>query len=94
MTQVLFRLLPLCWDLEGVNICMLPLTADFLVSYSCLALLDIKTTGFQSQILWEIIFPVQVTQAGEPDVGLSPHSSGEDFQGYDIPPAIGLQCQQ
>lgn len=35
-----------------------------LVFYSPLALSDISPTGFQSQILWGFLFPVQILQAG------------------------------
>ena len=36
------------------------------------ALLDISSTGFQSQVLWRLIFQVKVYHAGRLDVGLVP----------------------
>ena len=49
-----------------------PLKNRVSVSHTPPALPDISPTGFQTQILWVFIFPVQVSQAGEPDVELRP----------------------
>ena len=42
------------------------------VSHSLPSLPDVSPAGFQSQTLRELVFPVQVPQAGEPKVGLGP----------------------
>lgn len=43
-----------------------------MVSYSPLALPDISSAGFQSQMLWGLVFTMQVPWAREPDVGFGP----------------------
>ena len=43
---------------------------EVLASYSRSAALDISPTGFQSQMLWGLVFLVQIPWTGEPDVGL------------------------
>ena len=45
------------------------------VSWSPLALLSIRFTGFQGHMFWELIFLVKDPQAGESDVGLGPSAS-------------------
>ena len=42
------------------------------VSYSPVTLPNISPTGFQSQMFWVLIFPMQDPWAREPDVGLGP----------------------
>ena len=69
--QELFNLLPLSWDSEQVKCVCEPFKRGVLVSYSPLALPVISPAGFQNQ-LRELIFPVPVTGAGVPDVGLEP----------------------
>lgn len=68
MTQLPFKLLPLCWDSEWVNQSE-PFKSSILVS---MVLLDISSTDFQSQMLWGFIFSVLAPWAGEPKAGLVP----------------------
>ena len=42
------------------------------LSYSPWAPRDVSPADFQSQFLWALSFPVQVPQAGKPDVGPGP----------------------
>lgn len=51
-----------------------------------------KPTGFQSQTLWVLVFPVQVFWAVEPNVGFGPFAPQGLF-GYEIPPTCGLLHQ-
>ena len=70
----------------------MPFKSRVSFSYSPLALSEVSPTGCQSQMLWWLIFPLQVPQAGEPDFGLRPMLVWEDFHNCDIPPTCGLQC--
>ena len=45
--------------------------------------------GCQSQIFWGLIFLLQVSLAGKPDVGSDPSLLGEDFCSCDIPSVCG-----
>ena len=58
MTQVLFQLLPLHWDLEKVSLCM------NLISHSPPVLLDVSPVDFERHTLWDLIFPMQVSWSG------------------------------
>ena len=49
-----------------------PCKNKLLISHSPVALLDISPTGFQSRMLWWLIFPGQDPWSGEPEMGLSP----------------------
>ena len=42
------------------------------IAHSPLGLPKVSPTGLQSQRFWELIFPAQDPQAGEPNVGLRP----------------------
>lgn len=48
------------------------------VLYSPLALLYASSTGHQSYMFWELVFPVQDPQAGDPNMELGPLTSGEE----------------
>ena len=48
MVQVVFKLLPLCWDLDLHEFVHKPCKSRVLISHSSLALLDILSIGFQS----------------------------------------------
>ena len=69
VTQALFKLLPLCWKLEWMNVYARSRVPD---SHSPSALLNESLTGFQIQVSWGLVFPMHVPQAGEPDVRLRP----------------------
>ena len=49
-----------------------PFKSRVLVPHSPLALLDVSPAGFQSQILWELVYLVKVPKAEVPNVGLRP----------------------
>lgn len=57
------------WDSAQVRLCLCPLRAEAQFST---ALLDTLSTGFQSQMLWALVFLVQVPWAVEPNVGSDP----------------------
>ena len=69
VTQALFKLLPLCWKLEWMNVYARSRVPD---SHSPSALLNESLTDFQIQVSWGLVFPMHVPQAGEPDVRLRP----------------------
>lgn len=58
VTQVLFKLLSLLWDLERARMCVHPLKAVF-ISYCPLVLPNISPSGFQNQSLLGFIFLAQ-----------------------------------
>ena len=70
MTQMLFKLLPLSWDLKQVSLCVCPSRGRGSVSSSPSTLPDVSPTGFQSQALCRLVFLLHVPWAGEPSVGL------------------------
>lgn len=47
-----------------------PSKSDVYISPSPMGLLQLNPGGLQSQMLWELIFPVPEAWAGEPDMGL------------------------
>lgn len=70
MTQMLFKLLPLSWDLKQVSLCVCPSRGRVSVSPSPSTLPDLSPAGFQSQALCRLVFLLQVPWAGEPSVVL------------------------
>ena len=47
----------------------IPFKSGVSVSYSLSAVMDVNPNGFQSQMLWELIFPVQIPWPGKSDMG-------------------------
>ena len=75
LTSAPFRLLPLHWVLEHIRVCVHPLRVKSFLQSSGSS--NTSPCGLQSQLFSEVVFPVQDTQTGEPDVGLGPpHSLG------------------
>ena len=77
------------------EILCVPFKNEVSLSPSPLGLLKVNLTGLQSKMLWRLVFLMQDPWAGEPDVGLRPHSAlgeplqcsyspifGSSFQGY------------
>lgn len=62
----LFELLPLQWNLEQVNLCIHPLRSLCLILSQPLSLWDAILDGFQSQMLWELLFLETVPRLGSP----------------------------
>lgn len=75
LPQMLFKLLPLCWDLGEGDILGRPLESKVCVFHSFLALLNISLTGFQSLTFWGLLLLVQNPWPGKPGVRLGPGSS-------------------
>ena len=69
MTQVLFKLWHLHWDWEQMSLCASPSRA-LLGSHSPWALPEVSPTVFQIQMLWGLIFQVQVHWDGELNLAL------------------------
>lgn len=72
----------------GPGVCevlCVPLKSEVSVSSSPRGL----PVGCQSQIFWELIFLLQVSWAGKPDVESDPSTLGEDFCSCDIPSVGG-----
>lgn len=77
--QALFKLLPLCWISEWVSLCVCPLTVEsqFLVGlwlsrdkpHSFSKLLQLSISDFQSQMLWQLIFPMQIPRIWDAQSG-------------------------
>ena len=65
-----------------------PFKSRVLVSHSPLALPDISPTGFQSYILWKIIFLVQDPRIGSPTWSLDPSLLGGTPAAGDISPLV------
>ena len=82
LSQVLFKLLSLCWDLGECEILGRPLESKVCVFDSFLAPLNISLTGFQSLTFWGLLLLVQNPWTGEPGVRLDPGSSRR--------PAVGV----
>lgn len=87
LIPMLFKLLLLHWDLEGVKLC-----EPFKYSLFPAALLDVSSTGFQSQMLWGLCFLVQAPQLS-PGWYLDPSFLKEGLCSCDIPPTCGSSCQ-
>ena len=75
LTQAPFTLLLLPQDSEHVRFCVHPLRVES-ISPSPVALLKVSSAGFQSQILWGLVFLVLDPWARGPDLGLRSHSCG------------------
>ena len=92
-TQVPFKLVPLCWDLERMFLCM-SFKSRISVSYSLPALLNVSSVGSQSQT-----FGYSTSQFRTPGLvslmwGSDPSLLGEDLRGWDSLPAYGLPHQE
>ena len=58
-----------------------PFKSGISISHIPLGLLKVSPAGLQSQKFWGLVFPVQDSQAGEPNVGLGPLTPwGESLQ--------------
>lgn len=68
-----------------------PLKSKILFSYSSPVLPELNTAYLQSQILWELIFPVQVPRAGMPS--LNPSCPKEGLLTCDIPLVGGCHAK-
>lgn len=63
--------------LEASELKLQPFNCGVSVNYSTLAFLAVSPAGFQSQVLWELLFLVQVSWVGEPKSSAqTPHSLG------------------
>lgn len=74
MTQVIFKLLPLIWNLEQMSLHTSPSKTKSCIPTPFQLSKGISPTGFQSQILLGLSFLVQAPQAGKPILGLRPLS--------------------
>ena len=73
LTQTPFKLLPLSWDVEHVRFCVSPLRVETL--YVTALWLSHTQSPLASELhICRLIFLVQDSQAGEPDVELKPLS--------------------
>lgn len=80
-----------CWLGTGTQsewVCAQALWERVSVFYSS-SLLYVSSADFQGQMLWGFLFSVEVSQAGEPDVGLRPLVPHRNLLGCDIPPTCG-----
>ena len=74
---------------RACDILCTPFKNEVSVSPSPVGLLILSPAGLKSQMFWELIFPVQGPQAGEPDVGLRTLTAvGEPLQ-CNYPPVVG-----
>lgn len=55
-----------------------PFKRSLTLSLRPLDLLNVSLVGFRSQPLWGSLFPLQISGAGEPDVGHKPLAPQED----------------
>ena len=69
ISMLLLELLPLWWSLEQVSFLWKSVKSSISVSWSTISL-RLNPHSFQRQLLWELLFPAQVSQAGKPAVGL------------------------
>lgn len=77
------------WTWNLLRFCIHPFRVKF-VSYSPLALLKISPSGFQSQMFWGLIFPVQDPWAAESQI---PQSLGRTSAVVLIPSICGSPSQ-
>ena len=74
---------------KACEILCAPFKSGISISYSLLALLNVSPTDLQSQMFWGLVFLVQDSWAGEPDMGLRPLTPlGEPLQ-CNYPPVCG-----
>ena len=69
----------LCAGTQSKWACAGALKDGGLISHSPQALLEIGPAGFHRQVLWELVFPGQVSKAGEPHKGRGPPLLGVSF---------------
>ena len=87
-------------ELKAYEVLHSPFKSRVSVSYSPPALSYASSSGLQYQIFWGLIFPVQDTKGGDPDVGLGtlmwgsePSLLGENLCTGDYPPICGSSPQ-
>ena len=69
MVQALFKLLLFVLGPGVSGFAHKPFRSEIFVPYSALCLLNISPTGFQSQMFWGLVPPVQDARFGMPGVG-------------------------
>lgn len=90
MTQMLFKLSPLSWDLKQVSLCVSPSRARVSVSPSPSALPDVSPTGFQSQALAGSYSCGRFPALGSPVCCSKPSLLRVDLHSCDGIPILGL----
>ena len=90
MTQMLFKLLPLSWDLKQVSLCVSPSRGRVSVSPNPSTLPDVSPTGFQSQALGGSYSCCRFPGLGSPVWSSKPSLLRVDLHSCDSIPILGL----